>query len=139
VTFTQADDANYNAATAVVESVTAQKANETISFGPLGNKALGDPDFTVSATASSGLRVSFTASGSPTVAGNVVHLTGAGSATVTAHQAGDSNFNAAPDVPQSFTIAQATAQVTWATPAPITYGTALGAAQLNAAANIPGT
>lgn len=36
-------------------------------------------------------------------------------------------------------IAQGTPVITWAAPAPITYGTALGSAQLNATANVPGT
>jgi hypothetical protein len=36
-----------------------------------------------------------------------VHLTGAGSCTITASQTGDANYNAATNVPQSFTIAKA--------------------------------
>jgi hypothetical protein len=39
----------------------------------------------------------------------------------------------------SFTVNQATPSITWSSPAPITYGTALGPAQLDAAANVPGT
>jgi hypothetical protein len=39
----------------------------------------------------------------------------------------------------SLSVAKATPVVTWANPAPIGYGTALGAAQLNATANVPGT
>ena len=76
-------------------SLTVGRANQTISFGALADKTLGDPDFTVSATASSGLAVSFAASGSCTIAGNLVHLTGAGSCTITASQAGNANYNAA--------------------------------------------
>jgi sugar lactone lactonase YvrE len=37
------------------------------------------------------------------------------------------------------TVNKATPVVTWPTPAPITYGTALSATQLNASANVPGT
>ena len=55
--------------------------NQTITFGPLANKTYGDPDFTVSWTASSGLAVSFAASENCTVSG-AVHLTGPGSCTV---------------------------------------------------------
>src|SRR5262249_33559319 len=36
-------------------------------------------------------------------------------------------------------VLKATAVITWATPADITYGTALSATQLNATANTPGT
>ena len=36
-------------------------------------------------------------------------------------------------------ISRATPTVTWATPGPIVYGTALGASQLDATASVPGT
>jgi hypothetical protein len=39
----------------------------------------------------------------------------------------------------SITVNQAASTVTWASPAVITYGTALGSAQLNATASVPGT
>ena len=38
----------------------------------------------------------------------------------------------------SLTVNKATPAITWATPAPIAYGTALSAAQLNATASVPG-
>ena len=80
------------------------KADQTIAFAALANRTLGEPDFAVSATATSGLPVSFAASGQCTVSGNTVHLTATGSCTITASQGGDSNFNPAPDVPQSFNV-----------------------------------
>ena len=80
-------------------------------FGPLANKTYGAPDFIVRATASSGLAVSFAASGSCTVSGATVHLTGAGSCTVTASQPGNANYNAAPDVSRTFSIARAPCRV----------------------------
>jgi hypothetical protein len=55
----QAGDANYNAAAQVSQSFTVSKASQTITFAPLGNKTLGDPPFTVTASASSGLAVAF--------------------------------------------------------------------------------
>jgi Bacterial Ig-like domain (group 3) len=94
-------------ATPATFSLTNIKSNQTITFNGLGNKTFGDADFPVSATASSGLTVSFTGSGQCTISTNSVHLTGAGSCTITAKQAGDSNYNAAADVPRAFTIAQA--------------------------------
>ena len=104
VKFDQAGDANYNAAPQVTESVTAQKASQSITFTPLPDKTYGDPDFTVSATADSGLAVGFAASGNCTVTGATVHLTGPGSCTITASQAGNGNYSAAADVPRTFTI-----------------------------------
>ncbi|PYS25271.1 MAG: hypothetical protein DMF72_02230 [Acidobacteria bacterium] len=88
-------------------ALTNLKGNQTINFGALPNKTYGDADFGVSATASSGLAVSFVASNNCTIS-STVHLTGAGSCTITASQAGDSNYNAAPDVPQTFSISKAT-------------------------------
>jgi hypothetical protein len=104
VKFDQAGDANYNAAPQVVESVTAQKASQSITFAPLPDKTYGDPDFTVSATSGSGLAVSFAASGNCTVTGATVHLTGPGSCTITASQAGNGNYSAAAEVPRTFAI-----------------------------------
>ena len=83
-------------------------ADQTITFGALANKTFGDPDFAVSATATSGLAVAFAASGQCTLSGNTVHITSTGSCTITASQAGDNDFNAAPDVAHSFTIANGT-------------------------------
>jgi hypothetical protein len=104
VKFDQTGDTNYNAAPQVVESVTAQKASHSITFAPLPDKTFGDPDFMVSATSDSGLAVSFGASGNCTVTGATVHLTGPGSCTITASQAGNGNYSAAADVPRTFTI-----------------------------------
>jgi hypothetical protein len=109
VEYDQAGNGNYNAAPQVTESVSAHKANQSITFGALADKTYGDADFSVSATASSGLSVSLAGSGSCTVSGATVHLTGAGSCTVAASQAGDSNYAAAPAVSRTFAIAQATA------------------------------
>ncbi|HTH74594.1 MAG TPA: S8 family serine peptidase [Trinickia sp.] len=122
VTYSQAGDANYSAVTPnVVETTTALKANQTISFGALADKTFGDPDFSVNATATSGLAVSFNPSGNCAVAGNFVHITGAGSCTITASQAGNANYNAAPDVPQSFNIAKAGSFTAVSCPASVTY------------------
>ena len=85
---------------------------QMITFGPLANMTFGDPGFNVSATASSGLAVSFAAAGNCTVAGTLVSLTGAGSCTITASQAGNASWLPAPDVQQSFTIAQASSVTT---------------------------
>lgn len=86
-------------------TLTIQAVSQTITFGALPDKTFGDPDFNVSATASSSLPVSFAALGDCTVTGTLVHLTNSGSCTITASQAGNTNYLPAPDVQQSFTIA----------------------------------
>jgi hypothetical protein len=107
VLYDQAGDSNYNAAPEVMESVTASKAPQSITFNALSLKTYGDADFTVSATASSNLTVSFGATGQCTVNGNTVHITGAGNCTIRASQSGDFNYGAATPVDQGFTIAKA--------------------------------
>ena len=56
--------------------------------------------------------------------------------TVTAQ---DQVGNASPSSSVTYTVSQATPTITWAAPAAITYGTALGAAQLNATASVAGS
>jgi hypothetical protein len=88
------------------------RQRQTIEFGALADKTYGDPDFTVSASASSGLPVSFAAQGPCTVSDNSVHIGGAGSCTITASQAGNVDYAPAPDVSQTFAIAQAPLTIT---------------------------
>ena len=88
---------------------------QTISFGSLPNKTYGDLAFTVSASASSGLDVSFAASGSCTVSGSTVGLTGAGSCTITASQPGDGAYGPATPVARAFSIAKASQAISFAT------------------------
>jgi hypothetical protein len=103
-------------------SVSLVDRSQTITFGSLANKTHGDPDFSVSATASSGLAVSFAASGNCTVSGTTVHLTGAGFCRITASQPGDANYNPALDVSHSIAIAKAGQSIAFAPLANKTYG-----------------
>jgi hypothetical protein len=127
ITASQAEDANYNAAPNVLQTFTINKANQTVTFNPLANKTFGDPDFGVSATASSNLTVSFSFTGSCTVTNSspgAVHLTGGGSCTITAARAGNSNYNPAPDVARSFTINKASQTITFGVLPDKTFGAA---------------
>lgn len=93
-------------------TVTVAKANQTINFPNPGTRSYGSP-FGLSASASSGLPVSYTlVSGPATISGSTVTPTGTGSVTIRASQPGNSQYNAAPDVTQTFTISKANASVT---------------------------
>lgn len=81
------------------------KQDQTITFNTIPNKTYGDANFAVSATASSGLSVTYQASGTCSVSGNTVTITGAGNCDVTASQAGNDSYNPAPNVIRGFTIA----------------------------------
>ncbi len=80
------------------------RADQTITFDPLPDRSFGDPDFNVTASSDSGLPVSFAAGGPCSVSGNTVHITGLGSCTITASQAGDGVFKPAMRVSQTFLI-----------------------------------
>jgi len=57
---------------------------------------------------------------------------------LTANFAAQGNFLSS-SAATKFAVAQATPTITWANPAPITFGTALSSTQLNARASVPGT
>jgi serine protease AprX len=61
---------------------------QTITFPSLANQVIGAADFDPGATASSGLPVSYTASGSCSIVNGLVHLDAVGTCTVTASQTG---------------------------------------------------
>ena len=124
ITASQAGNDNYNPAPNEVRSFSISKAPQHITFGALADKTYGDPDFDVSATASSGLSVSFGATGNCTVSGVTVHITGGGSCSITASQGGNGNYDPAGDVTQSFAIHKADQTITFDQPADHTYGDA---------------
>jgi len=106
VTATKAGDATYEPVSGTV-TVSVGKALQSITFGVLANRVLGDADFVVAASASSGLPVAF---GTDTplvcaVEGTTVRLLGIGTCHVIASQAGDASHNPAVNVVQAFTVA----------------------------------
>jgi uncharacterized protein YodC (DUF2158 family) len=120
----QAGDANYNAAPQVQQSFPVAKGDQTITFtstAPAGAK-VGGPTYTVTATASSGLAVTFTidasASSVCTISGSTVSFIGVGTCVIDANQAGNANYNAAPQVQQSFPVAKGDQTITFTSPAP---------------------
>lgn len=83
--------------------------SQVIDFGPLAAHAVG-VRFTISASASSGLRVSFS-SAAPrvcSVAGRHVRTLKRGTCTITATQAGNARYSPAPPQTQSFRIGPVT-------------------------------
>jgi hypothetical protein len=112
VTYDQPGDANYNAATQVTETVTAEKADQTITFPNPGAHTYGNPNFDPGASASSGNAVAYGASGACSMVSGMLHLTGAGTCTVTADQSGDVNYNAAAQVQRTFAVGKAALSIT---------------------------
>jgi hypothetical protein len=122
----QAGNADYSAATMVPESFTVNGEAQTITFGAIASQAVGTP-LTLSATASSGLAVSFasTTSGVCTVSGTTATFITTGTCTIQATQAGNSTFAAATAVPQSFTVLSESQTITFGAIAAQTVGTPL--------------
>ena len=107
----QTGNTNYNAASEVTTSFTVSKGAQTIgAFTSIGTKAFGDAPFAVTApSSSSSLPVTLSVkSGPATISGNTVTLTGVGSVTLAANQAGNDNYNAATEVTTSFSVSKAT-------------------------------
>ncbi|WED67032.1 Ig-like domain-containing protein [Synoicihabitans lomoniglobus] len=109
ITAAQAGDANYNAGSTSLTITSIQKQSQTITFAALANQQANSDPFDLSATASSGLNVTFTVvSGPVMLSGNTVTMTGAsGTVTVRADQAGDAIFAAATPVTRTFEVIQA--------------------------------
>jgi len=93
----------------IVEAGTSTKTAQTITGLSAITKTTGDADFDLTATASSNLAVTYTSSNTAvaTVSGSKVHIVGAGTSTITASQAGDGTYAAAPDVTATLTVNKA--------------------------------
>jgi hypothetical protein len=81
--------------------------SQAITFDPLADRGIHKLPFTVTATSTSGLTVTFTASGQCTASGPngaTISALDIGACTVTAHQAGNASFAPTIDVPRTFMI-----------------------------------
>jgi len=92
----------------------AVKNPQTISFGTLASKTYGDATFDLAATSTSGLAVSYSSDNTAvaTVSGNTVTIVGAGTANITASQAGDATNFAAANVTQQLSVSKKALTVT---------------------------
>ena len=134
----QAGDSNYQPADVVDQQFTVGKANQAIAFYPLGGATFGDTPFALNASADSALPVTFRiVSGPARLAGNTLTITGAGTVVVRASQAGDDDYNPAPDVDQSFTVGKANQAITFAAVGAKTYGDDAFALSASATSNLP--
>jgi len=133
-TFTPSDTTNYSGATASTTlSVSKVTPSVTVNGGAFTYDGAPHPATgTVTGVAGATLGpLTLTYNGSSDAPLD------AGTYSVVAAFAGDTNYNAA-SANATITIGKATPAVSWTQPAPIVYGTALGTAQLNASANVEG-
>jgi len=114
----QAGNSNYSAAPTVTQTVNATKLSQTITLSNVPASAVYNSSFTVTATASSGLQVSFSSSGGCTNNGaTYTMISGTNSCLVTAQQAGNNNYSAAPPVNQPVAATLASQTITATPPA----------------------
>lgn len=144
-------DTNYSASSSGLTALTGTTITNTVTLGisPSTNVSFGQ-SIQFTATVSPNSTDNYTAGGTVTlydggtVVGTATLSSGraviainsltAGSHNLTASYAGDGNFAASQSSPVVINISQASPTLTWNAPAGISYGTALGAAQLDAMA-----
>jgi hypothetical protein len=119
----QAGNGDFAAATTVAQTFTVNGEAQTITFGNPGTQTAGTP-ITLSATASSGLTVTFGSAtpGVCSVSGTSVTLLASGTCTIDANQVGNSTYAPATMVPQSFTVNGEAQTIAFANPGTQTVG-----------------
>jgi hypothetical protein len=116
----QAGNSSYAAAAQVTKTVTATLASQTITFttSPPSSAAYKS-SFTVVASASSGLAVTFTSSGACSNSGATYTMTNStGTCSVIASQAGNSDYSAATQVTKTVSATLAAQTITFTTNPP---------------------
>jgi hypothetical protein len=95
----------WNAAPPVDRTFSVIGIAQTITFDALPGRTQTDPPFALTATASSGLQVTFSVTAGPAIiSGNVVSLTGAGTVVITSAQNGGGVYGPALKVSRSFPV-----------------------------------
>jgi len=112
------------------ESFTVQSTPQTISFGALDTKTYGDSPYDLTATSTSGLAISYSSDNTAAarVSGSTVTIVGAGTANITASQAGNATYAAAANVIQQLTINKKALSVTARTDTKFYDGTTVSTA-----------
>ena len=137
VNFTPSDLTNYNIPAAVTVSLTVNKATPVISWPNPAAITYGTALNTVNhLNATANVPGGFTYT---PVAGTILNAGVNQALKADFHPTDVANYNDVLNVTRQITVNKATPTITWANPAPITYGTALSATQLNASFSVPGT
>lgn len=120
----QTGDNNYIAATQVQQTISVGKGSQTISYTSTApsTAVVAGATYTPTATTTSGLTVTLTVDAASSsicsMSAGVVSFIGAGTCTLNANQAGNANYNAAPQVQQSFTVAKSSQTISYTSTAP---------------------
>jgi alpha-tubulin suppressor-like RCC1 family protein len=117
----QSGDSSFFTATPVSQSFLVSLAAQTITLSAIDSQTFGNPPFTPTVSASSGLPVTLTSLTSSvcSVSGTNVTLLNLGICTLQASQAGNSAYTAAPIVTQGFSVVAISTGTSTQVPLPI--------------------
>ncbi len=103
---TQTGNSDYYPADPVTRTLNITKREQTITFNALPDIGVVNADFDAGATVSSGLGITYTSSNPAvaTIENGKIHLTGVGTAIITAAQEGNYMYHAAESVSQSLVV-----------------------------------
>jgi PKD repeat protein len=139
----QAGSTEYDAAPEAQQAFMVGKGSQRTTFVSTApdSATVGGPSYAVQATASSSLEVAFS-SGTPSVCSlewSTVSFIGAGTCTIDAEQAGNSNYDAAPEIRQSFIVGMGAQHLTFTSepPAAATIGGSTYAVAARATSGLP--
>ncbi|MBC8054215.1 MAG: carbohydrate-binding protein [Sphingobacteriaceae bacterium] len=106
ITASQSGNEVYHAASEVAQTLTVKKKSQNITFAAFTDKKVGDADFDGGAISDSGLPVSYSSSNEnvATIINGLIHITGGGTTTITASQAGNESYDAASSVVQELNV-----------------------------------
>lgn len=135
VDFTPTDAANFNLVTNRTVTIEVQKATPVVTWTTPAAITYGTALSATQLNATASTPGAFTY----TPASGVVLNAGTRTLSVDFVPTDAANYNSVAGTTVVLTVNKATPVITWASPAPITYGTAINATQLNATANVPGT
>lgn len=120
----QDGDALHYAAAPVTQTLTVDKAAQTITFLPLTPRHYGDPDITLNEVTDKGLPITYTAE-DPDIAhieGSTIRIGKVGTTVITATQPGNRNYLPAKAVTQTLTVKKASQTIVFSNLPNCTYG-----------------
>src|SRR5213075_50548 len=136
VHFVPTDAANYTTPSDTTVHITVSQATPTVAWSNPTDITYGTALGATQLNATASVPGTFTYT---PAAGQVLSAGSNQPLTVHFVPTDAANYTTPSDTTVHITVSQATPTVAWTNPADITYGTALGATQLNATASVPGT
>ncbi|MXV16347.1 choice-of-anchor I family protein [Hufsiella ginkgonis] len=119
-------------------TLTVTPAVRTLTFGAIAAKTFGDADFAPGAVASTADGVSYSSSNTnvATIVNGQIHITGAGTSTITAGVTVNANYTTAPTATQVLTVNKAAQTISFSAVPVLTRGAAAATLQVTASSGL---